>query len=665
MGSLGLFPVPQITRRRFVQSVATAGALSIAPWPVRQMLAAPARAVLSGTEFQLEIARMPFNITGMARSAVAVNGQVPAPTLRWREGDTVTLAVTNRLSEPTSIHWHGILLPNPMDGVPGLTFRGIAPGETFVYRFPVHQSGTYWYHSHSEFQEQLGLYGAIVIEPKGGYPQEFDRDYVIFLSDWSDESPDTIISNLKFQSDYYNFHQRTVGTFVDDVNRNGLAETVADRIEWGKMRMSPTDILDVSGATYTYLINGQPPTANWTALFKPGERVRLRFINGSAMSIFDVRIPDLAMSVVQADGNDVHPVPVDEFRLGVAETYDVIVEPREDRAFTLFVQPQDRTGFARGTLAPRPGMAAPIPPLDPRPMRSMTDMGMGGMDHGSMGGTDMGSMPGMDHGSMPGMNMNSGSMGGMSGMQHGASSGAATAMPMNHGSIPGMSGMQHGASPGAPTAMPMKRGSMPAMSGVDHSSMPGMDHGSAGAMPAMRAMAGMAASPEVAKLEGQVGVDNVAMMPKERLGEAGVGLEGNGRRVLRYTDLRALKRGSDPRPPTRDITLHLTGNMERFMWGFDGKKFSEAAPIELARNERVRFVLINDTMMEHPIHLHGMFSELENAHAEYRPYKHTISVKPGERLSFLVTADVPGRWAFHCHLLYHMEAGMFREVRVA
>ena len=411
-----------------------------------------------------------------------------------------------------------------------------------------------------------------MIEPKGGYHQAFDRNYVVFLSDWSDESPDTIVSNLKFQSDHYNFNRRTLGNFVDDLNRNGLAETVADRLKWGRMRMSPTDILDVSGATYTYLINGQPPATNWTALFKPGERVRLRFINGSAMSIFDVRIPDLAMSVVQADGIDVTPVTVDEFRIGVAETYDVIVEPRQDRAFTIFVQPQDRSGFARATLALRPGMAAAVPPRDPRPMRTMTDMGMDGMDHGSM--------PGMDHGSMAGMG-------------------------------------------------------------------------------------GMGANASASTLEGQVGVDNVAMMPKERLGEAGGGLDGNGLRVLRYADLRALKPGHDKRPPTRDITLHLTGNMERFMWGFDGKKFSEAGPIELARNERVRFVLINDTMMEHPIHLHGMFSELENAHGEYRPYKHTITVKPGERLSFLVTADVPGRWAFHCHLLYHMEAGMFREVRVA
>ena len=446
-----------------------------------------------------------------------------------------------------------------MDGVPGLSFLGIPPGETFVYRFPVHQSGTYWYHSHSGFQEQTGVYGPIVIEPKGGYAQTFDRDYVVMLSDWTDESPETIVSNLKFQSDYYNYGQRTLGTFIDDARRKGLSETVADRLEWGKMRMSPTDILDVSGAAYTYLINGQPPAANWTALFRPGERVRLRFINGSSMSIFGVRIEGLPMTVIQADGNDVMPVTTDEIRIGVAETYDVIVQPPADRAYTIFAQAEDRTGYARGTLAPRAGMAAAIPPMDPRPLRTLTDMGMGGMAHGEM----------------PGMEL----------------------------------------------------------------------------------------SPEGKKLQGSVGVDNVAMMPTGRLNRAGEGFPA-GRRVLTYADLRAIRPGTDPRPPSREITLHLTGNMERFLWGFDGKKFSEAEPIVIQRGERVRFVLINDTMMEHPIHLHGLWSELENGHGEYRPYKHTINVKPGERLSYLVTADEPGRWAYHCHLLYHMETGMFREVRV-
>ena len=418
-----------------------------------------------------------------------------------------------------------------------------------------------------------------MIAPKAGYPQAFDRDYVVLLSDWSFEPPETIVSNLKFQSNQYNYGQRTLGTFIDDVERKGIADTVADRLEWGTMRMTPTDVLDVSGATYTYLINGQPPGANWTALFRPRERVRLRFINGSSMSIFDVRIDGLPMTVVQADGNDVAPVTVDEVRISVAETYDVIVQPPADRAYTIFAQAEDRTGYARGTLAPRAGMAAPIPPMDPRSLRTMTDMGMGGMPHGSMPGIDHGAMPGMDHGSMPGMS-------------------------------------------------------------------------------------GMEATPEAKELQGRVGVDNVAEMPVERLNRAGEGFPA-GRRVLTYADLRAARPGGDPRPPSRDITLHLTGNMERFIWGFDGKKFSEAQPIVLQRVERVRFVLINDSMMEHPIHLHGLWSELENGQGELRPYKHTINFKPGEKLSYLVTADEPGRWAYHCHLLYHMEMGMFREVRVA
>ena len=569
------------TRRRFIQGAAATGAISLASWPSRRALSAPGRApVLSGTEFQLEIGAMPINITGRPMTATGINGQVPAPILRWREGDTVTLAVTNRLSEPSSIHWHGIRTPSPMDGVPGLSFPGIAPGETFVYRFLVPQSGTYWYHSHSGYQEQTGVYGPIVIEPKGGYAQRFDRDYVVMLSDWSNENPEAIVSNLKFDSSYYNFGQRTIGTFFDDVEKKGLAATVADRIEWGKMRMDPTDILDVSGATYTYLVNGQSPGANWTALFGPGERVRLRFINGSTMSIFDVRIPDLPVTVIQADGNDVEPVTVDEFRISVAETYDVIVQPKANRAYTIFAQAEDREGFARGTLAPRRGMAAPIPAMGPRPQRTMADMGMGGMDHGST----------------PGMQM-------------------------------------------------------------DHGSMPGMAHG------ATAGMAGMAAGAPAQPLKPSVEVDSVAEMPTERLNNPGEGFPP-GRRVLTYADLRAIRPGIDARPPSRDITLHLTGNMQRFIWGFDGKKFSEAEPIVLKLGERVRFVLINDTMMEHPIHLHGLWSELENGHGEYRPYKHTINVKPGEKLSYLVSADTPGRWAYHCHLLYHMELGMFREVRV-
>jgi CopA family copper-resistance protein len=666
-----------VGRRRFVQGAAAAGALASFGLPRARAAAAqpwPAgHPELSGSVFNLEIGSTPVNVTGNRASATLVNELLPGPVLRWREGDTVVLNVTNRLSVPTSIHWHGILSPSNMDGVPGLSFAGIMPGETFAYRIPLPQHGTYWYHSHSAFQEQTGLYGAIIVEPKGGYAQRFDRDYVVLLSDWSNQDPEQLVSNLKFQSNYYNWHQRTVGTFFADVTKKGLGATVADRIAWGRMRMDPTDLADVSGITYTYLLNGTAPAANWTGLFQPGERVRLRFINGSSMTFFDVRIPGLKMTVVAADGNDVDPVPVDEFRIGVAETYDVIVEPGNG-AYTIFAQSEDRTGFARGTLAPRAGMAGPIPPMDPRPLRTMADMGMGNMagmnmgggsGKGSMAGMDMGgnakgsgSMPGMDmsggsggmasmdHGSMPGMAM--GGSGKMAGMAMGAGSGGMAGMDMGQG---GMAGMAREGSPANPVSTPVvTKPTMGRLGSNGQHGRPGLTGDSGDALGA--------------KLNGSVEVDNVAMAPENRLDDPGIGLGNNGRTVLAYTDLRSLRPMADRRPPSREITLRLTGNMERYIWGFDGKKFSEAGPIVLSRGERVRFTLINDTMMEHPIHLHGMFQQLENGQGDHLPMKHTVIVKPGGKLSYLFTAE-PGRWAFHCHLLYHMEMGMFREVRVA
>jgi CopA family copper-resistance protein len=629
------YPSGGLTRRRFVQSVAvgsglvTAGGALVAAWPGPAALAAAGAPVLSGTDFQLEISEIPINITGRPRTATAINGRVPGPVLRWREGDTVTLRVTNRLHEPTSIHWHGILLPFQMDGVPGLSFPGIAPGETFVYRFPVRQSGTFWYHSHSKFQLQTGQYAPLVIEPKAGYPQAFDRDYTVILSDWSDETPEMILSNIKFQADYYNYGRRTLGTFIEDVARDGLAATIEDRMMWGEMRMTPTDIQDVTGATYTYLMNGQPPAANWTALFRPGERVRLRFINGSFQSVLDVGIPGLPMTVVNADGEDVVPVTVDQFRFGSGETYDVIVQPRADRAFTIFVQAQDRSGFARGTLAPRPGIAGPVPAMDPRPMRTMADMGM---DHGAMG---HGSMGGMNHGSMGHGAMTGAAKTGTPAMDHAA---------MGHGP---MGGMNHGAMGHGP------------MTGAAKTAAPAMDHAAMG----HGAMAVMPTGASGQPIALGVSVDNVATMPTQRLDDPGGGFP-EGRRVLRYADLRAAKKIADPRPPSREITLHLTGNMERFIWGIDGKKFSEAGPVLINAGERVRITMVNDTMMDHPMHLHGHFMQLENGQGEYLPDKHTIMVKGGERVSFLITA-VAGRWAFHCHLSFHMDAGMFREVRIA
>ena len=668
-----------LSRRRFVQGLAAGGAIAAFDWGAGPLLGETehhAPGMLTGDHFDLTIDYLPVNFTGRHRSATAVNGSVPGPTLRWREGDTVTLAVTNRLKEMTSIHWHAIRLPSGMDGVPGLSFPGIKPNETFTYRIPVVQSGTYWYHSHSRFQEQTGVVGAIVIEPRDKELINFDREYVVLFTDWTDTNPETVFSNLKQQSDYYNYHQRTAGTFFSDVRKMGLRSTISNRMMWGRMNMSPADIADVTGATYTYLLNGNTPHTNWTGLFRPGERVRLRFINGSSMTFFDVRVPGLPMTVVQADGNDIEPVTVDEFRIGVAETYDVIVQPRENAAYTIFAQSEDRSGYARGTLAPALGMTAGIPPMDPRPMRTMADMGMAGMAGMNMSGID-----GMKAKDMPATAKNGTAQDGMKGM---------TGMDMGTSSKQSMPAMDKGNTPGA--AQQSMAGMD--MSGSSEKTIPEMNKADVAAT-GKHAMAGMLMGnaagtipfpqprPNTMPVPGAGAIDvklipsnpvhmrvgpqvvGVAMNPREQLNDPGSGLQGNGRRVLAYADLRARYRGVDARPPSREIELHLSGNMERFIWGFNGKKFSDAEPIELKLGERVRFILINDTMMEHPIHLHGVWSELENGHGEFNPYKHTITVKPAERVSYLVSADTPGRWAYHCHLLYHMEAGMFRTVVIS
>ena len=558
------------SRRTFVKGLAAGGLLGgLGLWrtPVWAVTSPGEQQVLTGTEFDLFIGETPINITGNPRNAMTINGGIPGPLLRWREGDTVTLRVKNRLKENTSIHWHGILLPANMDGVPGLSFHGIEPGGMYVYTFQLRQNGTYWYHSHSGLQEQSGVYGPLVIDAKEPEPFQYDRDYVVMLTDWTDEDPASLMSTLKKQSDYYNYNKRTVGDFIHDVSEKGWASTVTDRKMWAEMKMNPTDLADVSGATYTFLMNGQAPDSNWTGVFRPGEKLRLRFINGSAMTYFDVRIPGLKMMVVAADGQHVKPVSVDEFRIAVAETFDVIVEPTE-AAYTLFAQSMDRTGFARGTLAAKAGLSAPVPPLDRRPLVTMDDMGMGGMDHGSM-------------------------------------------------------------------------------AGMDHSAM---------------AMPGMQSHPETEKDNPLV--DMQAMTTAPKLDDPGLGLRNNGRRVLTYSDLRSTFEDPDGRDPSRTIELHLTGHMEKFAWSFNGVKFSDAEPVRLKYGERVRVVLVNDTMMTHPIHLHGMWSDLEDENGQFMVRKHTIDMPPGSRRSYRVTADALGRWAYHCHLLYHMEMGMFREVRV-
>ncbi|VVE21390.1 copper resistance system multicopper oxidase [Pandoraea sp. XJJ-1] len=633
-------------RRTFVKGLGAAGlAGGLGLWrPPVWAISSPGQPhVLTGTQFDLDIGQTPINITGQTRTATLINGTLPGPVLRWREGDDVTLRVANKLQAQTSIHWHGILLPSNMDGVPGLSFNGIDPGETFTYRFRVKQHGTYWYHSHSALQEQTGVYGPLVIDAKDPEPFKYDRDYVVMLSDWTDEDPRRILAKLKKQSNYYNFHQRTIADFFHDVRTQGWSATIADRKMWAEMRMSPTDLADVSAYTYTYLMNGQAPNGNWTGIFRPGERIRLRFINGSAMTYFDVRIPGLKMTVVAADGQYVNPVSVDEFRIAVAETYDVIVEPANGSAYTIFAQSMDRTGFARGTLAVREGLAAEVPSLDPRPLLTMDDMGMGGMDHSAMPGMDMSSTsddaiqtmdgtPAKDPNAMPGMDMSS-----MSGENLQTMDGTSSTDP---GAMPGMDGMSGSAT-----------GAAAGMSGMDHGAMSGM-----GAMGAMQS--------HPATESGNPLVDAQAMSPTPRLSDPGIGLRNNGRRVLTYADLKSTFSDPDGREPTRTIELHLTGHMEKFAWSFDGVKFADAKPIRLKYGERVRLVLVNDTMMTHPIHLHGMWSDLEDEEGKFMVRKHTIDIAPGSKRSYRVTADALGRWAYHCHLLFHMETGMFREVRV-
>jgi len=576
-------PLSRLSRRQFVTGVTAGGVL--AGLGIESGHAANAPQLLQGRQFDLGVGYRAVNFTGRSRQATVINGGLPGPVLRWQQGDEVVLRVTNNLAEDTSIHWHGIILPSAMDGVPGLSFEGIQPGQTFTYRFPVLQSGTYWYHSHSGWQEQTGMYGALVIDPAEPEPFSYDRDHVVLLSDWTDEDPDRIFAKLKKEGHYYNQRMRTVGDTWRDIRGNGLGATWRDRAMWNRMRMNDRDIADVTAATYTYLMNGSTPDSNWQGLFKKGEKVRLRFVNASAMTIFDVRIPGLKMTVVSADGQYVEPVTVDEFRMGVAETYDVIVEPQEG-AYTLFAQSIDRGGYARGTLTEAEGLTADVPTLDPSPILTHADMGMGHGGHGSGHAGHSGHV--MDH------------------SMHAAKESSQGIAPAGSGS-------------NAPIVHP--------------STMNGFQ------------------------------VDMRVDSPRDQLNDPGIGLRDNGRHVLTYGELRNLNPTPDPRDPEREIQLHLTGNMERYMWSIDGIRFADAEPLRLKLDERVRITLVNNTMMNHPIHLHGMWSDLETGDAAHIPRKHTVTVQPGSKISYLVTPDVPGRWAYHCHLLFHM-MGMFRQVHV-
>ena len=607
-----------VSRRQLLKSAGMLAALEkLGPAYAGTNTAAGLPAELSGNTIDLTIAETPFRVDDKAGRAVTINGTVPGPLIRLQEGEEVTLRVTNQLKETSSIHWHGLLVPPEMDGVPGVSFAGIQPGTTFTYRFPLKQSGTYWLHSHSGTQEQDGVYAPMIIEPAAPDPVEFDREHVVVLSNWSFASGLTMIADLKKQSGYFNYQKRTTPEFISDVRRNGWKLTMDSYLLWARMRMDPTDFADVTSHAFAHLINGRSPKSNWTAFFRLGERVRLRFINAASMSIYDVRIPGLKMTVVQADGQDVQPVEVDEFRISAAETYDVIVQPTEDQAYTIFAETNDRSGYTRATLAPRAGMIAEVPARRPRPLRTMDDMGM--------------KMKSMEVGGKP-----------MAGMD--------------------ASGME-------PPAQPKQQAmaEMPGMQPPAAQKQPAMAE-----MPGMKAMDGMAdpipAGPSVPHGPDTHGTTNqtVPEVTRSRLNEPGTGLGDDGWRVLVYTDLKALQPFFDTREPERELEIHITGHMERFIWSFDGKKFSEAKePIPFRYGERLRWTFVNDTMMEHPLHLHGMWMHLENGAGEYIPRKHTINIKPAERVSVAITADARGNWAFHCHLLLHMEVGMFRIVRVS
>jgi CopA family copper-resistance protein len=587
-----------ITRRGFISATATAAALS-ALAPLRQTRAdngepqppteTDAITVPTDGVLDLFVEHTTTTIAGQpTTSAITVNGSIPGPTLHMREGQNVVIRVHNRLTDQdTSIHWHGLILPTSMDGVPGVSFPGIKPGESFTYRYRAQQSGTYWYHSHSGLQEQLGHYGAIIIEPATAEPLSYDREYPLVLSDWTFESPYRVLEKLKTFEGYYNYARPTVQNLLKQAEKEGMGKALRARLRWDAMRMDPTDIADITGATYTYLLNGHTSNENWTAIANPGERVRLRIINSATMTYFDFRIPGLPMTVVAVDGQNIKPVETDEIRVAVAETYDVIVTLPDDQAYTMFAETMDRSGFTSATIAPRQGMQSQLPVRRARAMRTMADVGMAGM------GKKAAKTNPQDQ-SMPGMDMKS--------------------KPMKN--------------------MPLPTENLP--ESIMHSKD---KHGVATSM--------------------------IAMMPRRRYNDPGLGLGNDGRRVLTYGDLRCLETPPDRRAPTREIDLHLTGNMERYIWGFDGLKYSEAEPIRFVYGERLRMNMINDTMMDHPIHLHGMWMDLyAGGNNTDNPRKHTVSIKPGELLTVDISVDAPGRWAFHCHLLYHMDMGMFRTVAV-
>jgi CopA family copper-resistance protein len=600
-------------KRRTLQTLAGLGALAVLPRAWAQVRAVELRDVPVSRSYDLTVAETMLNVSGKPAQGITINGTMPGPVLHFREGDEVVIRVTNRLRELTGIHWHGLLVPNDQDGVPGVTYPGIRPGETFTHRFKLRQSGTYWYHSHAALQEAAGYFAPLIVEPARPDPFQYDRDYIVVISDWIDTPPAQVLANLKKVDGYYNYRRVTTPQFFAQLRSASDAKARealwAERMEWAKMRMDPTDYSD-GGDEWSFLLQGKRPDENWTGLFKPGERVRLRFINASPMNLYDVRIPGLPMTVVQADGQNVRPVEVDEFRIGNGETYDVIVQPKEAKAYTIFVPTIARIGYASGTLAPELGMSAPVPAMGPRPVRTMADMGMAGMD---MSG---GGMAGMDMGKTP------------TGASHAGMATPATPKPADpHAGMPGMAPKPADPHAGMAMSAPVtpRPGAPAEMTG----------------MAGMGDMQGMGAAPS--KIE----------------------TDADGLRRLNYAHLRAATRNADDRAPEKELLVRLTGDMTRYFWTMNGQKFSQAAPFEMGLGQRVRIKFVNETMMEHPMHLHGVFMELVNGNGIFGARKHTIIVPPAQTVELDATFEDEGMWAFHCHLFYHAATGMMRLVKVA
>ncbi|EPH36674.1 Multicopper oxidase [Acinetobacter guillouiae MSP4-18] len=651
----------QLSQKRLAQSLVATLCLVSSTWGIAAI-----------KEYQLSIDEGIVNVTGKPVKRITVNGQFPAPLLEFEEGDEAVIRVKNNLkNQDSSIHWHGLLLPGIMDGVPGFNgYNGIKPNEEFVYKFKVRQSGTYWYHAHSKGQEQDGLYGSLVIYPKNKKPlaahERTDRDYVVMLSDFHEQTSDQIQKNLKVSAEYYQNRRETLGDVWKQLQRDGLKATWSDRKMWNQMRMLKTDMSDVTG--YTFLVNGKTPEQNWTGLFKPNEKVRLRFVNASAMSFFDVRIPQLKMTLVSADGQPVKPVNVDEFRIGTAETYDVIVEPKTNH-YQIEAESIDRSGFAIGTLhneLTAKSAAIHMPAARPRAVLTMEDMGGhggGGMDHSKM---SMGDMSGMDHSKM--------NVKDMQGMDH-SKMNANDMQGIDHSKMNAneMQGMDH-SKMNANEMQGMDHSKMNAddMQGMDHSKMnaddmQGMDHSKMNA----DAMQGMDHSKmnanDTQAMDHSQHNNSLAVQKNDQAvyGWANASTP-QGDKALQYSDLKSLTPQPDTRDATSELVIRLGGTMERYVWTINGKKFSDAEPLKVKYGERIRIKFINDSMMAHPMHLHGMFMQLENGQpAVDMPNKHTIVVPPAKTVTALLTADELGEWAIHCHLLYHMSAGMMNKLIVA